>query len=168
LEKLKKFTAVMLGFFAGIVVLAFIKYDFLHLLEYIPFSFWGAIGNNYIRLTLVFGLTIYFLISMKVIRHEKNTRFLQIAWLLIAAFNIAPIARYTFLYFTWKPPVVDQYPANGTKFDPVKLIMAHTSPIDSSYYIIMMVYPLCWVIICTISLLKIRKEKRNEALPTPS
>ena len=158
----------MLGFFAGIIILAFINYDLFHFFEYVPFHFWRVIHNDTIRLTLIIGLTIYFLISIMVIWKEQKTRFLEITWLLIAIFNIAPIARYIFLYFTWKPPVADHYPGNGTKFDPAKLILAHSSPIYSSYYIIMMVYPLCWVIICTISLLKIKKERRKEALPTPS
>jgi hypothetical protein len=161
LEKLKKFTVVMLGAFACIAVLAFFRFDIFDLEGHIPFSFWRVFGN---RLTLVFGLTIFFFISLKLMRHERNTRFMQTAWALIAAFNIASIVRNTFLYFSWNPPEVDQYADNGTRFDPAKLIITHSSP---DFYLVSMIYPLCWVIICTISLLKIRKEnQRNPALET--
>ncbi len=79
----------MLAAIACIVVLAFFRYDIWDLLEFVPFRAWGAISNNYIRLTVVFGLIIYGLIPIKLIRNEKTTRFLQIAWLLIVVSNIA-------------------------------------------------------------------------------
>jgi hypothetical protein len=162
LEKLKKFTSVLLGVIAAIVILAFLKYDMFHFLEYIPFSFWGVIDNSYIRLTLVFGLTIYFIISTKVIWHEQATGYLQIAWLLIFVFNIASITWYAYKYFTWQPRVINPTP------DPsfiANLLHDHFGP---GIYARNMIVPFIWNIVSCISLLKIRKENDASATLPPS
>jgi hypothetical protein len=163
LEKLKNFTIIVLSGFAILIVLITVVRDVFPTL---PLNFVHVTGNQLVMLTLTFGLLIYFVIATIKIHKEKNARFLYISWLIIFLFNVADIAWKAYLFLTWekKPVVLDA--GDGAPLNPAKLIMEHVGPRHDS--IIRMIYPFCWVIVSSISLLKIRKEKRKLALQSPS
>jgi hypothetical protein len=163
LERLKNFTIIILSGFAILIVLIAVVRDVFSIL---PLNFVHVAGNQLVMLTLTFGLMIYFVLATIKIHKENNARFLYISWLIIFLFNVADLAWQAYLLLTWekKPVVLDT--GDGAPLNPAKLIMEHVRPRPD--YFIRMFYPFCWVIVSSISLLKIRKEKRNLALQTPS
>lgn len=170
IEILKTFTIILLYAFFALIALTFVQ-DLFYVLpiflrdafSLLPLRFVKAFHVEYIFYLLLFSLEIYFMVAIILIRKEKTTRHLMAVWIVIACCNLADIAGNTWHFIIWKAPVVDQIVDMGAPLDPVKLILAHTPPRPN--YIIKMFYPFCWVIICSISILKISKEKRR-CLPT--
>lgn len=149
ITKMKKFTVVMLGAFVVAFALRFFKFDFF---DWVPIQFLKIAGDGPVTQVLILLMMIYFVIAITKIRTEKNARFLSVTWLLIGLLCFAFNCWLIFLYARWKPSLVK---ADGSMVYPLDLRMVRT------FYLTQMIYPFVWTLLCSISLWKIRKEKRR-------
>jgi hypothetical protein len=131
ITKLKKFTVVMLGAFVVAFALRYFKFGFF---DQVPIQFLKVAGNGNTTNLLIMLMMIFFVISITKIRTEKNARLLTTNWLVIGLFSAAYIGWLAYLY-------------------------RRTAPVN--FYLKEMIYPFLWVVVCGISLWKIRKEKRR-------
>lgn len=149
ITKLKKFTVVMLGAFVVAFALRYFKFDFFN---WVPIQFLKIAGNEPITNLLILLMMVFFVIAMAKIRTEKNARFLSLTWILIGLFSLAFNCWLTFLYARWQPPI--QKPTGPLQIN-IDLHMVR------NFYLYQMIYPFVWTLVCSISLWKIKKEKRR-------
>jgi len=149
ITRLKKFTVVMLGAFVVAFALRYFKFG---LFDWVPIQFLKITGNGNTTNLLILLIMVFFVISITKIRTEKNTKFLSVTWLIIGLFSAAFVCWLAYLYILWKAPVKDQPNIPG-------LIIEPATPVN--FYLKEMIYPLLWVLVCWISLWKIKKEKRR-------
>jgi hypothetical protein len=147
ITKLKKFTVVMLGAFVVAFALRYFKFG---LFDWVPIQFLKVAGNGNTTNLLIFLVMVFFVIAITKIRTEKNARFLSLTWLLIGLLSLAFGCWLTFLYAHLETPVKHTGPLNLT----IDLTRVR------SFYLTEMIYPFLWVMVCALSLWKIRKEKR--------
>jgi hypothetical protein len=133
ITKLKKFTVVMLGAFVVAFALRYFKFGFF---DWVPIQFLKVAGDGNTTNLLIMLMMIFFVISITKIRTEKKARFLSLTWLIIGLFSIALIGLLVYSYMH------------------VTLTMLREA------YLKAMVYSFLWVVVCGISLWKIKKEKR--------
>lgn len=151
LEKLKKLTVVLLVIFTGIIVLNVVG---LNLMNLLPVQFIFGL-NKFLALAIVLGLPVFCIIAITKIRKKNSIRYLKAVWLFIAFFNIADLVWSVSQLFFY-----DQVPGNhGVSFSERLAIAAYV--LFQPLVLLPMIYPFCWMIISTISLFKIRKEKRR-------
>jgi len=149
-QKLKKFTVVMLGAFVVAFALRFFKFDFF---DWVPIQFLKIAGNGNTTNLLILLMMIFFVTSITKIHIEKNARFLTLNWLLIGLFSVAFMGWLTYLYMAWEEPV---------KKNPTSLLQINVDlHLVRDFYLKQMIYPFLWVVVCCISLWKIKKEKRK-------
>jgi hypothetical protein len=149
ITKLKKFTVVMLGAFVVAFALRYFRINFF---DWVPIQFLKIAGSEPVTNLLILLVMVFFVTAIAKIRTEKNARFLSVTWLLIGLFSLAFNCWLTFLYARWQPPI-------SKSDNPMAIALdLHISP---NFYLREMIYPFLWVMVCSISLWKIRKEKRR-------
>jgi hypothetical protein len=151
ITKLKKFTMVMLGAFVVAFALRYFGFRFF---DWVPIQFLQVAGNGQTTNLLIILIMIFFVISITKIRNEKNAKLLTVSWLVIGLFSTLFICWLTYLYISW------QAPKNSTVAN--NQLLALLNPYRS-FYLQKMIYPFMWVLVCSISLWKIKKEKRRLA-----
>jgi len=149
ITKLKKFTIAMLGVFVVAFALRYFKLSFF---DWVPIQFLKVAGNGNTTNLLILLTMVFFVFSITRIRTEKNTKFLSAVWLIIGLFSAAFVCWLAYLYLLWNAPVNNQQNIPG-------LVIKPAAPVN--FYLKEMIYPLLWVVVCCISLWKIRKEKRR-------
>ena len=82
-------------------------------------------------------------------------------WIVLAAINLLELAIQSLIFYSYTAVIGE----NDEKFYDLMTV-------NNQFYLLLLIKPfispLFWLIISCISLLKIRKEKRNEVVPTPS
>jgi len=147
ITKLKKFTVVMLGAFVVAFALRYFKFGFF---DWVPIQFLKIAGNEPITNVLILLMMVFFVTAIAKIRTEKNARFLSVTWLLIGLFSLAFGCWLTYLYAHLEAP------ANRSAA-PLHINIDFTT--IKSFYLTQMIYPFVWVMVCALSLWKIKKEK---------
>lgn len=147
ITKLKKFTVVMLGAFIVAFALRYFKFNFF---DWVPIQFLKIAGNEPITNVLILLMMVFFVTAIAKIRTEKNARFLSLSWLLIGLFSLAFGCWLTYLYAHSDAPV-------NRPTGPLHIAIDLST--IKSFYLRQMIYPFLWVMVCAISLWKIKKEK---------
>ncbi|AEV98171.1 hypothetical protein A4D02_33810 [Niastella koreensis] len=153
ITKLKKFTVVMLGAFVVAFALRYFKLNFF---DWVPIQFLKiassdrVAGNAPLTNVLILLMMFFFVIAIAKIRTEKNARFLSLTWLLIGLLSLAFGCWLTYLYAHLEAP------ANKSA-GPLHINIDFTT--IRSFYLTEMIYPFLWVMVCALSLWKIKKEK---------
>jgi hypothetical protein len=157
LRRLKRFTVIMLCVFGALIVLYFLKY--ISETRLLPT---GLIDISYEatnRIVKLIGITAFLAIAFIKINKEKNNWWLSAVWTVITALNAAEVIWLAYLYVNFQvPELAADTPAA------VRTIVEHT--INPQTYLVNMIYPCCWIMISTLCLVKIRKEKQKLVLHT--
>lgn len=157
LKKLRRFTVILLGAFAVLITLYFIRY--FSGTDLIPTGIVDISDNANYRIIKLIGLAAFLIFAAIRIHKEKKIAWLTAVWTIIVVLNIAEIVWNAYLYINYKVPEL----AVNTP-EQVKFILQHTN--DAKYYLGNMFYPGCWVFISALSLVKIRKEKLRQVVHT--
>jgi len=154
IQKFSVFTIAVLIIFIAISIAGIIN---ANLLMFLPDRIIYAPHNDKIWVLPLFCFLAFFIVSLIYIWKEKTTPFLLLFWLLLVLLNLSDLAHRSYQYFTWVAPVLKK---NATPFDIIEMRMILQVK-NKERYLQLMIYPLCWLIISAISLIKIYMEKRR-------
>ena len=159
-QKLNRFTVILLSVCIVIFFSPLLKIHLIDLHELLPARLITRV-NKPLALSLTICLLLFFIISIVKLWKGGNLHVLIAVWIVLAVVNIFELIAQSFVVYSYTTVVGEN---NESFFDQVT--------VREGFYILLLIKPfinpLFWLIISCISLLKIRKEKRKEALPALS
>jgi hypothetical protein len=160
LKKLNRFTVITLSVCVVIFFRPLLKINLFDIHELLPARLITSISKP-LALTITICLLLFFIISILKLWKGGNLHVLIAVWIVLAAVNILELAIQTLILYSYTAVIGE----NDERFYDLMTV-------NNQFYLLLLIKPfispLFWLFISCISLLKIRKEKRNEVLPTPS
>jgi hypothetical protein len=160
LQKLNRFTVILLSVCIVVFFLPLLKIHLIDLHDLLPARLITMV-NKPLALAITICLSLFFIISILKLRKGGNLHVLIAVWIVLAAVNIFELIAQVLVVYSYTTVVGE---INESYFDQITVR-------DGFYFLLLIkpfISPLFWLIISCISLSKIRKEKRKEALPALS
>lgn len=160
LQKLNRFTVILLAACVVIFFLPLIKINLIDLYELLPARLITRL-NQPLALTIAIGLLIFFIIAILKLWKGGNAEILFAVWIVLAVVNILELILQSLVVFSYTNVV-------GEHGETLLDLMTIKNQLFLVILIKPFVSPLSWIIISSISLSKITREKRAEAQPALS
>lgn len=155
LIKLKKFTEVMLLVF-GVAIL-FSRFMPADMFYKLPLRVLLAPGPDYASYLILMVMVLFVYVAINIHKEEKPW-LLMSAWLAIALLNAGDILLNAYYYNTFSLPDVN---SNSSITADILMDKLMEHAILRVSYLYQMIYPAFWVIVSSISLIKIMKERQH-------
>jgi hypothetical protein len=160
LQKLNRFTVILLSACVIIFFLPLLKIHLIDLHELLPARLITRV-NKPLALAIAICLLLFFIISILKLWKGGNLHVLIAVWIVLASVNISELIAQVLVVYSYTAVVGEN---NELFFDQIT--------VREGFYLLLLIKPfispLFWLIISCISVSKIRKEKRTAALPALS